>query len=72
MRGYYINNYEYVTEEEFVWSFTSVSNLYDYLVDCYNEHSEIEINTLKQAFLNHNRQFYYMECVRFEETYLKG
>lgn len=58
-------------EEVFAWSFESPEQLFDYLLDLHKEYELQEIKDIKQAFLNQDRHFYYMECVRFEETYLR-
>jgi len=58
-------------ESDFCWSFESPQELFDYLLELHEEFELIEITQIKQAFLNQERHFYYMECVRFEQTYLK-
>lgn len=69
-KGYYTDE-GYITEEEFAWSFSSTDSLFSYLEDCLLDHGEIEIETIKQIFLNQDRQYYYMECVKFQEMHLK-
>lgn len=59
-------------EGDFVWSFESPEHLFEYLKELHEEHQLIEIDSIKQAFLNQKRDFFYMECLKFEEIYLNN
>ncbi len=57
---------------DFVFSFESPEHFGDWLIDLHREYDLIDIIDIKQAFVNHNMDYYYMECVKFEEIYLKN
>lgn len=70
----FLNMSEYIDlgdEFDFVWSFEEPRDVFDYLLELHDEFELQDITQMKQAFLNQERYFYYMECVRFEETYLR-
>lgn len=67
------NSFDYIelgSEEEFAWSFDSPSHFFDWLVSIHEEFELVDTSSLKQAFLNQQRDYYYMECIKFEELYL--
>ena len=59
-------------EYDFTWSFDAPEDVFHYLVELHNEFGLIDITGIKQAFLNQERHLYYMECVRFEQIYLRN
>lgn len=58
-------------EYDFAWSFDSPEDVFYYLIELHNIYDLSDIRGIKQAFLNQELHFHYMECVRFEETYLR-
>lgn len=58
-------------EDDFVWSFESPEQLFIYLLELHDEFELIDITQMKQAFLNHELHLLYMECIKFENLYLK-
>ena len=58
-------------EYDFAMSFDSAEQVFDFLLELHEEFGLLDITGIKQAFINFERHVFYMECVRFEETYLK-
>tara|TARA_R110002020_G_scaffold438861_1_gene649336 strand:- start:62 stop:286 length:225 start_codon:yes stop_codon:yes gene_type:complete len=57
-------------EASFVNQFYEPHQVFDFLLELFEEYAIVEIEAIKQAFLNQNKQAYYMECFKFESIYL--
>jgi uncharacterized protein YcgL (UPF0745 family) len=57
-------------EATFVSRFYEPQQVFDFLLEIFEEYSIVEIEAIKQAFLNQGMQAYYMECFKFESIYL--
>jgi len=64
MEGYIEINYNELT------SFDSPQHFKTWLLELHSEYDLVEINELKQAFLDLKLDHYYLICKEFEQNYL--